>query len=175
MLLPDNTNGENYSQHSHLQLPTISLLIKIFFPVASSSLSLSTTTRSRLTPTVRARSTHAIRLTPRTDKTTHAHETNPYKQQIKTIMVDKAVQKAQYEHTIKYFKKRIGEELLRIKCAQENIRLIEEGFKENLSTEEREDAYKYIANFELDIAASSMMADCLKQSHNQLQKFEKNV
>jgi len=90
-------------------------------------------------------------------------------------MVDKTVQKAQYEHTIKYFKKRIGEELLRIKCAQENIRVIEEGFEQNLTTKEIEDAHKYIANFQLDIVASSMMADCLKQSHNQLEKFASEV
>ena len=90
-------------------------------------------------------------------------------------MVDKTLQKAQYEHTIKYFKKRIGEELARIKFAQEDIGITQEGLKENLTAKEIENARQSIAKLQLDIAASSMMAECLKQPHNPLEGFAKKV
>ena len=90
-------------------------------------------------------------------------------------MVDKTLQKAQYEHTIKYFKQKLGDELARIKFAQEDIGIIQEGLKDNLTAEEIEDAHKNIAKLQLDIAASSMMAECLIQSHNQLEESAKKV
>ena len=90
-------------------------------------------------------------------------------------MVDKAVLKKHYEFTIKYFKDKIDEELARIEFAQENIGIILEGFKENLADEEIENAYKYIAAYQLHIQASTQVAECLKQYHNQLEKHAKEV
>ena len=131
------------------------------------------TTRSRHTPRHKPR--HTPPSLTHAQIRQHTHETNQYKQQIKTTMTDKTVQKAQYEHTIKYFKRRIGEELARIKCAQEDISVIQQGLQQNLTTEEREDAYIHLAQLQLDIAASSMMTDCLIQSHNQLEESAKKV